>query len=233
MYVTHNACHTMLITCSVCHTLSNKDCVTSKLWTKDPTSSLSLAALASASAFCFSASAWCLFLLFLECTELAALLVVSSTLYEKVTKIFCKTVLNEIWDSERGILFPQNPWLFTMSLCIQNFVSLCCFITELQTKTRQHVPWDVCHSDASMRSVLFHNTSLESILFAYCLAQDTYKHFCKFIFCVWEFLKQVQNQAVHCMFFDDVIRVLNDDVMTNVGYLQVCPISWNTVAKVA
>jgi len=45
-----------------------------------PTSSLSLAALASASAFCFSASAWCFILLFLECTELAALLVVSRTL---------------------------------------------------------------------------------------------------------------------------------------------------------
>ena len=54
----------------------------------DPTSSLSFAALASASTFCFSASAWCLFLLlFLECTELAALLVVSRTLWEKLAKI--------------------------------------------------------------------------------------------------------------------------------------------------
>ena len=82
-YLSHSVCHTMLITQYLTYcifpSLCNTDCVTNKEQF-GPTSSLSLAALASASAFCFSASAWCFILLFLECTELAALLVVSRTL---------------------------------------------------------------------------------------------------------------------------------------------------------
>lgn len=82
-HLSHNVCHTLLITqyltYCIFHSLCNTDCVTNKEQF-GPTSSLSLAALASASAFCFSASAWCFILLFLECTELAALLVVSRTL---------------------------------------------------------------------------------------------------------------------------------------------------------
>ena len=90
-YLSHNVSHTLshnvgypTLDYSVCDTLFNTDCMTNMT---NPTSSLSLAALASASTFCFSASAWCLFLLlFLECTELAALLVVSRTLKENWPK---------------------------------------------------------------------------------------------------------------------------------------------------
>ena len=85
--MSHNVCHTMLITQYLTYcifpSLCNTDCVTNKEQF-GPTSSLPLAALASASAFCFSASAWCFILLFLECTELAALLVVSRTLKWKI-----------------------------------------------------------------------------------------------------------------------------------------------------
>lgn len=83
--LSHNACHTVLVTQRFSHMLQHRS--HDKQGTLNPTSSLSLAALASASAFCSSASAWCLSLLFLECTELAALLVVSRTLHEKLTKI--------------------------------------------------------------------------------------------------------------------------------------------------
>ena len=122
-------CHTQSLSHNVdymqclSHTLQRRLCDKQIMNIKDPTSSLSLAALASASAFCFSASAWCLSLLFLECTELAALLVVSRTLQYlrihqnqlgdhniKSKNTFPSARLFKMkWKLKQGAVLPQNP----------------------------------------------------------------------------------------------------------------------------